>query len=308
MSQFKAYLLCSITMAMLHSQPSLTNFLDISDPLLGTPYQFDPLGDPVEGNLSQPGHPSSRPTTPNATTDCVVFVDDVISQLYALTADPENSDNSLSKRRNNIERIRLSLRYKKSPYSWFHRNHFTETDWLTASNRYLEPYAPHDSTLTITQDHHQNKWWENHYQKAKAYALSAEQEQAFQENILAEYPSQVTLRYWPWNNIIDHQGNILPTFKPCHPHRWAVVLFVRKNWPTSLDAPTPILISHLGFLWDNNGVLTLRHASVKHGVVDVPLETYLSDKTSHPSWIGLSILQPKTMAGTPSPTSSEPRL
>lgn len=285
MSQFTLLYLILAIPAQLLAGTTLSDFLRVSDPMLGTPYQFDPRGDVIEGNFSQPGA-MSRPVHTSESTDCLVFVNDVLSMLHA---------NTLSE----VDEIRLSLYYKKEPHHWFNRNHFTETDWLKAIQPYQTAYAPLNKTKLITQAHNARQWWKKNLQTHANSKLSAEQKLAFKTNIEQNYPKTVTLRYWPWDTLmrngkLDNSNNLLQK------HGWAVVLFVRKDWPSPEVSPTPLLISHMGFLWNNKGQIMLRHARLRDKVVDVPFEDYIQDKIDTPSWAGIIILHPKLKASTPS--------
>lgn len=279
MSQFITRLQCIAIISSTFAGTALNDFLHISDPLLATPYEFDPLGDIIEGNIQQPGG-KHKPLSQTKSTDCVVFVDDVLSKIYA------NNEQEITENRQH-------LRYNSKPYHWFNRNHFTETQWLPAAQKFLTPYAPIEKTRLITQPHNASAWWNDHYTKAlKITTLTPEQDQAFHKNIHTSYPSHVTLRYWPWSSIFDK--NVLKhDFQPLQSHGWAVVLCVRKNWPTTGTPPTKLLISHMGFIWNKHGELLFRHASVKKGIVDVNFTDYFKENINNPTWAGLIILHPK---------------
>lgn len=271
---------------VLHAQtfdPDLGRFLETSDPWLGTPYAFDPVGDLIEGAWRQPGAPD-RPSTPRDALDCVSFVDDTLARMYGDTSE-------------RVEVIRTHLRYASAPYDWFHRNHFTDLDWLKAAQSYLTPYVS-SQMETAVLDYDLSTWWRMQYERAKSTTqLTPEQKTSFENKMKEERRETMRLKYWPWSSIMDDHG-FLKRFNPLKDYGWAVVLFVRHGWPKD---DVKLLISHMGFIWDNKGTVTLRHAGRSHGVEDVPLFSYLSDKKEHPSWIGMVVLRPKPKESTTRP-------
>lgn len=265
---------CAALFAQTHP-PSLDEFLAASDPWLGTPYLFDPVGDLIEGPWKQPGAPD-RPTVPASALDCVSFVDDVLARIYG--------DSPTS-----IEVIRTHLRYQHAPYDWFHRNHFTDIDWIPAAEAYLTPYGS-EHLAHVSQRYDLPKWWQQLYEQSiKQGPLTPEQSASFEQNIQNSKIQDITLTYWPWHAVVANDTR-LNRFDPLDGYGWAVVLFVRHEWPKEGQK---LLISHLGFLWNKDDTLILRHAGRQHGVEDVPFVDYIRDKTTNASWLGVMVLRPK---------------
>lgn len=249
---------------------SLSDFLETSSKMIGTKYQFSPRSDIEPGELTDPNGHSAN----NSATDCFVFINEVLSKLY-------NIDVNL-------------LRYKKKPYNWFNRIHFIETDWLEKTKSFLKEYTIHGETLITTQNRDEAAWFLE--QQKQATSLNPAQIEAFSSQIRIQHQPTITLSYLPWSSIFEN-NEIKSSFRPFNDKKWAIALFVRNNYPK--NASTNIAISHMAFIWDNNGVVTIRQASSLYGsVFDMPLkfmnfEEEKYNKIKNPSYLGLLILQPQ---------------
>ena len=251
---------------MIYANSDLNKFLAITNPLLGTAYVFDPWGDIVECG---PGH--AKGVIHSNALDCVSFVDLTLSKLL--------EDKQTSK--NHILEI---LRYKKKPYNWFNRNHFTIPDWTTASATFLKNIEAPGLMKKITIEYNAKSWWS---EKLQDNDMHAEQRLEILKKVNENYQATISTTYWPWSNIIEN-NQVSHKFYPYIKNDWSVILFIRENYPR--NSSIPLLVSHVGFLWDNSGTIMLRHAGRTYGVEDIPLVEYYNSIKSD-THIGLVILK-----------------
>lgn len=264
--------------------PMPKRLAEISRLFLNKPYYLGALGEGLSGNYDQ--YPLYRVDA----FDCLTFVETVLALSLA---------DNLSSFKHNMQ----SIRYAEGRLSFVMRNHFTDLDWNSNSQR---QGILNDITTTFHDEHQQpiaktaraeiNKpAWYQHFSESKirlTVSSPALQRKRLEElkkrgqNLRAQV---ATIYYIPLTVLFDRKG------KPNHyifqqiPDG-AIVEIIRPNWDLTSVIGTHLNVSHLGFAFWHKGVLLFRNAStLKGSVVDQPLIEYLSDALSSPTIKGINI-------------------
>lgn len=240
--------------------PFITNASDqsieeISRKFIGAPCLSDPLGEGIDSTFDH------DPIIRFDRFDCQTFVETVLAIKLS---------NTEVEMKNNI----LALRYKSNVISYDNRNHFIETDWIQSNTE-------KGFIKDITEDY-------------------------FEKNLIKSYSATISMinfyRYKNFNlDVAKIHPLVLAKIKSVSindaltknnidkiPNE-SILLITRKN-NYNKKYKTKLIVTHMGFVFINNGKTIFRHASKNKGVQDIDLKDYLYKNYGLNNSIGISIL------------------
>lgn len=247
---------------------------------LGLPYGHSgPLGEGEQGRYDQ------DPLYRFDTFDCTTFVETISSLALARTAD--EFEDHLNK-----------IRYEHGEIDYLKRNHFTDLQWIpfNVQNGYLSEInavvVPQALIKTAEAEINFPGWLKSHKidQLVVPMATMEEKQSLLEElhGLAASY--SITVARVPYIEISTLLAK--PALLNRIPHG-SIVNFVRPNWDLTEAAGTHQNISHQGFLFWKNKILTLRHASTSNGgfVQEIPFIEYLKKFENHPTLKGIHLMK-----------------
>lgn len=264
-----------------HSPDITTRILADSSIFMGKPYHLGPLGEGYAGKFDK------DPLYRTDEFDCVTFTETVLALVES---------NNFNQFREHI----LDIRYVDGLPSYLSRNHFTSVDWdpnnqqkgyITSYTKVLFPKTYKTAVTVINKPEWYASLKANNLKLFKELSLQQTKDLLVQLHTLGKRTkSEVSrLPYEPLTALYNKDG------KP-NLHRFAkipsgvIIEIVRPNWNLKKLIGTNLNVSHLGLGVRKDGVLYYREASsLKHKVVDIPLEKYLAGYLKSPSVKGVSI-------------------
>ncbi len=263
----------------------------ISKQWLHRPYALTALGEGASSDYDD------APRCRTDAFDCETYVDTVLA--LALATDPITFRQCMDQ-----------IRYTKGHVAYLTRNHFTSLDWNTSNqrqgfikditetlvNRSKQPVAKHARALI------DKAAWYAH-SSSRQIRLQGASPQRLTHQLAAlkqagsQYKAQIdTIAYIPLTTLFDKKGHAdIALFKQIP--NGAIVEIVRPNWDLTAIIGTHLNVSHLGFVFWDNGVLIFRQASsTLQQVIDIPLIDYLHDAQKSPTigGINIQVVLPKT--------------
>lgn len=254
--------------------------------LRGRPYQFDPCGEGIEGDIDK------RAMGTTATFDCFTFVNTVLAMIA------QNQNDPLSTALTHLQQ----LRYLEPTAKYFYRHHFAETTWteqnrkknyLTGSLLSSTQWSSFRKTATLSLDYpawlrHQKEFFlPNHTPPNTAehlqYVCDIEQ---LEVPSLYQEKRTINFDYIPLDALIKaSQDDPLVSTGPA----WdllpncCLLQLICDNWTDTQKhklgrlqkSPTPLAIVHLGFLHTQNNVRCFSHAKINQHTETIPLIEYL---------------------------------
>jgi len=208
----------------------------VSALFVGTPYTEHPLGEGGEG-------PEPQPRWRLDGVDCQTFVETVLALANAKSTSHAKS-------------LLDDIRYSAPPFSFSHRNHFTEA-------QAIDGHAP-TAELVL----HRAQWMKN----AGLARLGS-----------ADIPEgKFPIRYLTPAMLKKRRNSI---------EVGSIILVVRDEDPKRV-----VRTSHMGFVLRGPSGLFVRHATsgAEHKVIDEPLDDYLARMDSFKKWpvIGFGLVMP----------------
>lgn len=269
----------------LHPNSAMPARLDaISAQFLGKPYALGALGEGATGYYDQ--YPLYRTDA----FDCETYVDTVLA--IAIT------DNL-----NGFKQCINQIRYRDGHVSFINRNHFTCLDW---NNNNQREGIVSDITTTFRDSNHKpvaqfaeatidKPSWYSHFpmQIIRIPHLDATQKMTRLQSLKQkgqQLPRTLSrIPYLPLTALFDKEGQVNYTLLRQIPHA-AIIEIIRPNWDLSQQIGTHLNISHLGFVFWQQGTLIFRQASSTYGkVIDVSLIDYLRDAQKSPTIKGINV-------------------
>ncbi len=258
----------------------------ISARWLTRPYSLFPLG---EGAIGEYDH---MPRYRTDAFDCETFVDTVLAA-------------ALSTNFNGFKHCMDIIRYQQGHVSFTKRNHFTSIDWnrnnqqqglLRDITKTIKNQAHHPIAIHAETDIDKANWYA-HLPASRIRLPNAsllQRTQQLKKLRLAgrQFARQhSSLPYLPLRVLFDEQGHANALLFQQIPHG-AIVEIVRPNWDLIQQIGTRNDVSHLGFVFWQDGTLIFREASSDaQQVIDIPLVNYLRQQRKNPTIQGINIQQ-----------------
>lgn len=264
--------------------PMATRLDHISQLFLNKPYEGNALG---EG----PGAPYDQgPVYRIDAFDCETYVDTVVA--LALASDF-----------NHFTQCIKHIRYTNGEVSFIKRNHFASLDWnknnqrlgifkditTTLTNQKGEPAALFAKTLINKPEWYKQLDKERIRLPDASPEEKAKQLQALRRESKYLKAQHVSTPYIPLTALFDKQGKPNQALFDQIPNG-AVIEIIRPNWNLSTRIGTRLNVSHMGFVFREDGELRFRHASLlKKKVSDMSLVNYLDQARTSPTIRGINI-------------------
>ena len=218
------------------------SILSISEGFIEKPYVYDPLGE-LGDNL---------PLIRADAFDCVTFVDTVLSL-------------SLAKDVGHFEHIWHKMRYQSQQSSRLERNHFTELHWLDNMQPWLKSCQALPGVKKAVATIDVGAWY-GWYCRTFGYSCMSHEKSPSNEVALTYVPSETWME-----GRIDARKML--------PKVMVVMVVNRANQQLKDKIGTDMLVSHMGFLYQSDQGLRLRHASsIFKKVVDVDFIDYVASR------------------------------
>lgn len=250
----------------------------ISKSFLGLPYgKGGPLGEGKDGRYDQ------DPLYRFDTFDCTTFVETVMAL-------------SFSRGVNEFETHQDQIRYTNGEVDYLKRNHFTDLQWIpeNVKNGFMSEIntdVVDVSELKIAEATINFAGWLRSHKIQQIVipdaSIELKEDRLLElKNLSYQYQNQIAkLSYIPISTLI-----IRPWILDNIPNG-SVVNFVRPNWDLTEAAGTHQNISHQGFLFRQNQILYLRHASTSGKVEELPFIEYLKKFDGHPTLKGIHLMK-----------------
>jgi hypothetical protein len=251
-----------------------------SGKFLGKPYGSNsPLGEGAIGRYDQ------DPLYRFDTFDCTTFVETVTSLARSTSLDQ-------------FESTMNQIRYHNGVVDYFERKHFPALQWIPQNiqNGFFveanQQLLPMDRIQHATNTNDYGNWLR--YARPGVIQINGIDEttrlsllKELQAHANRYQPEKVSIDYLPIRDLVS-QPELLSRIPS-----GTVVNFVRPNWNLADQIGTNLLISHQGFIFQQNGVTVLRHASSggEKKVVEVPFIEYLRAVSPESTLKGIHLLQ-----------------
>lgn len=252
--------------------------LKISEQFLGKPYKGGPCGEGSSGNFEP------KPQACLTSFDCTTYVEAVLALAISRDQGPNCSDS--------FWKIFREIKYCDSKeISYKNRNHFVEIHWCANQNKKgflkdltlsLFPEAP-EQTKWINTD----SWIGDKITALKEDPNIPDEEKTKKlEELQKASPNfsnesqKGALRYIPLSELT--KSEIIEKIKA-----EKILVFNLVKDKHTKNPKIPVMVSHQGFIVEKQGVLYIRHASPAKdamSVVDVPFETYISERMKDTTW------------------------
>ncbi|MBM93638.1 MAG: hypothetical protein CMF51_02690 [Legionellales bacterium] len=268
------YLLTFLSLPIQSACPSSTTLheqriIEMSQTLLGAPYQLGPLGEGVPDSIDP------QPRNRMDVFDCETFVTTTLARVRA-----QSSHTPLYW----MDALRYTPPHEPS---YLMRNHFTSLDWNPNAQAlgFIKDITPqvidaHHASLSRTAYAHidRGQWLKQQHPH-----------HTFTQHPEHLRPKRSSITYIPLHHWITRAGilnqsllNQLPAI--------TLVEYVRTNWTPHPTFGTPLLVSHMAFLIHTQAGWMIREASSRMGKVsDTPLLTTLKRLKLTPHLAGLHI-------------------
>lgn len=263
---------------------------------LSKPYILFPLGEGLTGIYDQ------QPRYRLDGFDCDTFVTTQLA--LALSNSPQTFKHCMD-----------TLRYHGKRISFLNRNHFTSIDW-NRSNQRLGVLK--DITRDIKGENNKQLYktavgiidkasWYQHTSANRIKLVGAPRSQikartyALQQAGKVFKPEKATIDYLPTGTLIDKNGQLKMAIVKQIPNG-AIMEIVRPNWNLRDKIGTNLYVSHMGFVfWQNGTPYCLEASSEYKKVVAVPLQSYLQQMRKSPTIKGANfqIVPFKELAQSP---------
>jgi len=269
--------------AQKHNIPSRLNL--ITKHWLHRPYCIYGLGEGPEGEYDQ--HPLFRTDC----FDCETFVETALALAYAKNLD-------------NFKQLLNQLRYHQGQVSFVRRRHFTNIDWNQGNRSWIQnitakiKYHTHSISKTSTTIINKKGWYQ-HLSIDRIFLLkpdlSLQQQKLKQLQSYAQYQGEFVsqLNYLPIRKLFNPEGQAITEIFSQIPDG-SIIEIVTPNSHSRAKIGTDLDISHMGFVFHQQGQVMFRHASsLHHQIVELPLQDYLKAFIHHPIIKGIHIEMPR---------------
>lgn len=244
---------------------------------LGLPYgKNGPLGEGPEGRFDR------DPLYRFDLFDCTTYVETVVA--LALSRTVNEFENNLDK-----------IRYEDGDVDYLKRNHFTDLQWIpfNTANGYMseinQKVFPPEELKTAQAIINFPNWLKSHkIEQIIAPLETIETRRALLEelkSLASQYKQSVArVSYISIKSILLKPSllNSIPS--------GAIINFVRPNWDLTTTSGTHQNISHQGFIFRNNKIPILRHATITGKVEEISLVQYLKKFENHPTLKGIHLM------------------
>lgn len=254
---------------------------------LKRPYCIYGLGEGETSEFDQ--HPLYRTDC----FDCQTFVETALSLAQA---------NDLPQFKHTMNQIR----YQRGQVHFIHRHHFTNVDWNQGNRHLIEnitakiKYHGHSISKISTTVINKKGWYQNLaidriFLRHADELLRQEKLKKLRNyaQLQGEFVSQ--LNYIPLAKLFDQQGRaIIEIFNQIP--SGSIIQIVTPKSHTVEKIGTDLDISHMGFVFHQQGKVYFRHASALHQQIEeLPLQDYLKNFLHHPIIKGIHIEFPQSV-------------